>query len=504
VSAPDRGAARECADCGRRLSRYNEGRYCQSCRRAGDDGARRSGQWEWTAQSGARLRDLRLRRGMTQETLGGLAGMSAAVISMVETGTRPLSRFPTILSLAAALGVPAAEIVPGLEAPAAAGGGAGLAARERDRAPATPAQGPQGPQDPARKPRGEDDGEESMRRRAFLLNVAVLAELSRSSPAAAIEATRQELRRSFPETREADADGWNQIALEYGETYAVTAPADLMGSLLVDFAGLQEEFRRSTGESTFRELYRACALLSGFLAQTASNLGHLGESRRWWRTARYASAQAGDPYTPMWVRGREIVHGMGVLPVPALLRLTDEAEPFTATAPAELKLEFLACKAQCLGIARRRPEAEHTLSGLRDEFSRSPFGGYSGSVLGWGEERLVSTEAFTYSRLADSAATDRSQDAASVMSKSDPANVRWLAAIKLDKAYCLVKNGDISPGIAHAKQAITALPPAQRSHGILIHGRDILDAIPQEAGAPHTAEYREWQEWLDGELRPTA
>jgi len=54
---------------------------------------------------GVRLRTLRLRRGMSQTALAGLAGISPAFVSMVETGQRGLTRASDILALADVLRV---------------------------------------------------------------------------------------------------------------------------------------------------------------------------------------------------------------------------------------------------------------------------------------------------------------------------------------------------------------------------------------------------------------
>jgi transcriptional regulator with XRE-family HTH domain len=54
---------------------------------------------------GVRLRSLRLRRGMSQTALAGLARMSPAFVSMVETGQRSLRSADHILALADVLRV---------------------------------------------------------------------------------------------------------------------------------------------------------------------------------------------------------------------------------------------------------------------------------------------------------------------------------------------------------------------------------------------------------------
>lgn len=60
------------------------------------------------------LRRVRLRRGMTQVELAGLAGLSCSYISMIERGQRLLRRRDHVNALAAALKVSPAEIAPSM------------------------------------------------------------------------------------------------------------------------------------------------------------------------------------------------------------------------------------------------------------------------------------------------------------------------------------------------------------------------------------------------------
>jgi hypothetical protein len=178
--------------------------------------------------------------------------------------------------------------------------------------------------EPASRYSGDEDNEDLMRRRAFLLNAAILAGISKTDPVAALEAARRGLDDAFLSRHDADLDEWEEVARDYGETYPVTPPADLVSTLLVDFVGLQEAFRTYPRDKEQRDLFRVSALFAGFLAQTLNNLGHPSEARRWWRSARYAAEKAGDSYSPLWVRGREIIHSMGQRPAGAILRLIDE------------------------------------------------------------------------------------------------------------------------------------------------------------------------------------
>ena len=201
---------------------------------------------------------------------------------------------------------------------------------------------------------GEEDNEDPVKRRAFLLDLAALAGIAHADPAAALEAARHGLNSSIAEERaSADVSEWHEIAMEYGEAYLITAPAELLDSLGRDLVSLRAALARHGDEATARELYRAAALLAAFTAQTIGNLGHVHETGRWWRTARAAAGRAGDPQCALWIRGREIVRAMDHRPATAVLRLVAEAEPLASQAPGGAA-ELLAGKAQTLALAGGR------------------------------------------------------------------------------------------------------------------------------------------------------
>ena len=104
---------RTCSRCDRPLSRYNNADYCGSCSFTGDR-ASQSGASAALSDIGPRLRAARQRRGITLDVLAGLCGLSAAYLSMVENGKRPLDRYSIIVNLADALNISPAEIAPAM------------------------------------------------------------------------------------------------------------------------------------------------------------------------------------------------------------------------------------------------------------------------------------------------------------------------------------------------------------------------------------------------------
>ena len=339
---------------------------------------------------------------------------------------------------------------------------------------------------------GYESREEQMRRRAFIANVAALAGLSAAVTPASVEAIRQELNLSLVDERAAaDVDEWQTIVLDYGESYPVLAPTELLRPLMVDMLGLQAALQRHRAKPAQRDLLRVAALLSAFTAQTVTNMGQSHEAIRWWRTAKTAADRSGDPYSALWVRSREIVRAMESRPVPAILRLIEEAEVLCEAAPPAAVLEFLGGKAQTLALAGRERGAVHTLEQLQEKFGEMP-AGYSGSVLSWGQERLHNTENFAYSRLGDLARTEAARDDG--LALYDTANVRWPANMELNLAFCLVRSGDVTGGLRHAQAVIDSLPEGQLSSPMANNTRKLLTAVPLKY--QRTTEVQQYREWV--------
>jgi transcriptional regulator with XRE-family HTH domain len=125
---------RNCAGCGRPLSRYNTGPRCQACISADRNGgpARRAKASE-TLVDRAKLAQLRHDHGWTQDLLAGRAGLSTDLVKKLEQGAKRSARLSTLAALARALGVPVGVLL-GDESPASQSsvGPAGRADADRE------------------------------------------------------------------------------------------------------------------------------------------------------------------------------------------------------------------------------------------------------------------------------------------------------------------------------------------------------------------------------------
>jgi tetratricopeptide (TPR) repeat protein len=283
------------------------------------------------------------------------------------------------------------------------------------------------------------------------------------------------------ERADATLDQWQAIVAEYGYSYNQVPPAEVLGRLMMDLLAIQDLTRRRHDSRELSELRRTAAVLAAMMAMTVANLGELRHARRWWRSARQLAEQSADRDTILWVRGREVVLAMYERrPTTEVLGLAADAEQYAPRGtPATAAAELFSGKAQALALAGRRQEAVDTLAFLRDSiFEQLPSSITSDqhSLFGWPEEKLRYTQSFVYSFLGDSGRADEAQNrAVQLYPKS---HHRGRAQVELQRALCLVRDGDAEEGARHAHGTMNGLPPEHHIRLVVDLGQRVLDAVP--------------------------
>jgi transcriptional regulator with XRE-family HTH domain len=100
------GVGRNCAGCGKPLSRYNSGTRCQSCQRGQEARTPATGK-SAALIDGAKLAQLRRETGWTQQMLADRAGLGIEIVRKLEQGAKSSARLSTLTALAGVLNVPA-------------------------------------------------------------------------------------------------------------------------------------------------------------------------------------------------------------------------------------------------------------------------------------------------------------------------------------------------------------------------------------------------------------
>ena len=515
------GGKRACGKCGLPLSRYNSGNLCQACLSAGwkkdstgradvnafhesvDIPAEFWGRPETVkalhAGSVGRILALILDSvNVSQGVLGSACGLDQGKISSIVSGARNPKNIAVLDRIATGLNMPDdARVVFGLapKLPSSVAGNNNYS-ELNSHALVSPGNTIITLSKPADASGSESqvipdslrtsfaaDTVEDVKRREFLMGAATAAGFSAVGAITARETIRLELGSSvIGHSGVTDVEEWREIGAEYGESYPVTEPGELLKSLMVDLYGLKAAMQAVPGESQQRALRAVGAMLSAFTAQTIANLGNLSEARRWWRTARNGADESGDPFTVLWIRGREIVRaGYEQRPVSAILQLIDELEArVTGSSPITAMPGFLAGKAQTLALMGEPAahEAENTLSRLRDSFDALPIPTRTAtdSIFSWGEERLRFTESLTYTYLGNYRSAEKAQTAALALYPAD--DLRSPAQIELQRSLCIIGAGDPLSGVRHAQKVISGLPAMHRIRPVADLGHKVLRAIP--------------------------
>jgi hypothetical protein len=289
---------------------------------------------------------------------------------------------------------------------------------------------------------------------------------------------------------------WGEIVTEYGYSYMTTAPTEVLRSLTADLVALQRAAQQRTSAADLRSLRRNGAYLAGFMAMSMGDLGHLRQAQRWWRSARRVADDSGDLHAILWVRAREIVRGIYERrPTTEILALVTEAEQCaTPAAPATAVVELVIGKAQVLGLAGRGPEAAEALAHLQDRvFPQLPsrVAADRNSLFGWPEERMRFGESFAYSFLGDHERASQAQDrAVQLYPASFP---RGRAQIELQRAICLVHEGDVAAGVGHARSVLAGLPAEHHNRPVDDLGQRVLEAVgASDRRRPAVTEYADY------------
>ncbi|MFZ1984646.1 MAG: hypothetical protein WAU91_09560, partial [Desulfatitalea sp.] len=151
-----------------------------------------------------------------------------------------------------------------------------------------------------------------------------------------------------------------------------------------------------------------------------------------------------------------------------------------------------AARAQALSALGRQDEASQALDRLRFLLDRLPdqVTAPSATWFGYPEYKLRHVESYVNTRLGRTREASRAQDAA--LSVYPAGKYRGMSQVELHRAACMIMDGFVQEGIAHATTTLQSLP-AELRNDALVHNvaQAALTAVPAQARvlAP-VAEYR--------------
>jgi uncharacterized membrane protein YecN with MAPEG domain len=239
-----------------------------------------------------------------------------------------------------------------------------------------------------------------------------------------------------------------------------------------------------------RRLTRVTAQMAGLMFLTLIKLDEQDAARSWARTARVAAAEAGDPVLSSWVRAQQaFVHYYSGQLVEALAvarhaqHLAGRTHCVGAVLAAALEARALGGMSDGDGARTAIGTAESILANLDAE-------SVTASAFGYNEAQLRFHEGNALTHVHDTARAWQAQQRALVLYPDSDYLDR--ALVRLDRAACLVDDGDIDAALASAVQALVPLVDEQRQGLLTARGREVLRAVPAAARAvPAAREFRD-------------
>jgi hypothetical protein len=265
-----------------------------------------------------------------------------------------------------------------------------------------------------------------------------------------------------------------QVAEQYGRVYKTQPVRHFLPNVLADFGEVQVLMDRRLPSSQRRDLAAVTARLAGLVSMSMVNVGQYREAREWAHTARLAADEAADPHLRAWVATRAAVAHLHFGDPHAATAAAREAELLTRHQPGAITAMAWAILARAAGQTGDAVLALRALRRCEDTTSGSDPTGASAYTFTTGQMHFYASHALT--SIGDTNAARAAQDAA--LAAFDPDE--WLdpTLVRLDRALCLIHEGDVAGGADHAARTLLDLPAEHRPAIVMRRATTIAHAIP--------------------------
>ncbi|MDX6343003.1 MAG: hypothetical protein QOH87_3141 [Trebonia sp.] len=287
-------------------------------------------------------------------------------------------------------------------------------------------------------------------------------------------------------------DDWDSAVDQYGYRTRDTPSPVLLADLTADLAELRLAMGRHRSASALPRLALTAARMCGLVTLLCVKAGDRQAWRRWGRTARHAANEAGDRTALSWATAQEAYgyYYAGDMPgavASARAALDATRVPCVGGAlAAALEMRAHAATGDATAARAAMGTAERIHAALSaSELVPSAFG-YAESQL-----RFHAGDALTALGDTDAAlpVLDRALELCPAADFTD-----W-AMTRLNRAACMILDGDPDTGVAYAADTLTALDVPRRQGVIAGRGDALLAALPVEQRASRAG--RELRALLD-------
>ncbi|WP_163513712.1 XRE family transcriptional regulator [Fodinicola acaciae] len=275
---------------------------------------------------------------------------------------------------------------------------------------------------------------------------------------------------------EASLEDWERTVSRYGRATRDRSADLLFNDLTTDLTDLQTALTRYRSASALRHLTRVTAQLSGLICLTLVKMDNRIAFRRWARTARHAASEAGDPLTTSWVLAQEAYGHYYSGDLIEALSVAEQAQVLAGKSAAVGAPLAAALEARVYGMMGRRAETQAALHRAEEGVSRLEGDALAASAFGYNESQLRFHEGNAYTHLRDSDSARVAQERA--LELCAPGDFTDWAITRLDRANCLVYDGDTAEAMSYATETFEQLSTSQREGIITLRGQEILTDVP--------------------------
>ncbi|MFD3399847.1 hypothetical protein ACFWUU_04170 [Kribbella sp. NPDC058693] len=292
-----------------------------------------------------------------------------------------------------------------------------------------------------------------------------------------LEALRRDLDRVMSHGAPSDfvVDDWEQLAERYGRATRDRPAGLLLADLSDDLGQLQAALTESRSSVGRRRLTRVVAQMSGLMLLTLVKLDDRTAFRRWARTARVASAEAGDPLTQSWMLAQEAYGHFYSNDLSEAIAVAERAQEVSSApggvgAPLAAALEARACAA--IGDRRATTAA---LGRAEEHVSHLSGDALLPSAFGYNEAQLAFHAGSAYTRLRELPAAFAAQERALLLAA--PGDYTDRAMTRLDRAACFAVDGDVTASAQEIAGTLLGLDDEQRRGIIDGRARDVIGGM---------------------------
>lgn len=273
-------------------------------------------------------------------------------------------------------------------------------------------------------------------------------------------------------------DDWERLVQRYGRATRDRSAPHLLVDLREDLGDLHPALSAVRSPSGRRRLTCVLAQMSGLVLLTLIKLDDRAAWRRWARTARVASAEAGDRTTESWVLAQEAYGHFYGDDLAAAVDVAEHAQALctdhgSVGAPLASALEARAHAAMgnrtATGAALRR--AEEFVSYLEPSDRQA-------SAFGYNEAQLFFHASSAYTHLGDVTLAFEAQDRA--LALCPPSDYTDRALVHLDRAACLTLDRQGPAAAQEIATTLSSLDPPQRQGIIERRAREVIAGLPED------------------------